>query len=76
MKEPIQAVHQQVGLAVRRIREAVGVSQEELANRVGIRRTSITNIEAGRQRLLLHHVETFAEALGTTPKHLLRGIWW
>jgi hypothetical protein len=26
--------------------------------------------------MLLHGVEAFARALGTTPKHLLKGIWW
>jgi len=74
--KPIEAVHQSLGLAVRRIREALGVDQEELAKRVGLTRTSVVNIEAGRQRVILDDVETFARALGTTPKHLMKGIWW
>lgn len=76
MSKPIEAVHGQVGLRVRAMREALGISQSDLAQRVGITRTSLTNIEAGRQRLLLHSVETFARALGTTVKHLMKGIWW
>ncbi len=74
--KPIEAVHQSLGLAVRRIREAIGVNQEELAKRVGLTRTSLVNIEAGRQRVILDDVEVFARALGTTPKHLMKGIWW
>lgn len=76
IKKPIEAVHQSVGLAIRRVREAIGLDQSSLAKRVGLTRTSITNIEAGRQRVILDDVEAFARALGTTPKHLMKGIWW
>lgn len=41
-----------------------------------MQRTSIANIEAGRQRLLLHDVEKFAAAFGTEARILLKGIWW
>jgi DNA-binding XRE family transcriptional regulator len=58
------------------IRETLGIQQGELAARVFLERTSVVNIEAGRQRLQLQTVEAFARALGTTPKHLLKGIWW
>jgi len=52
------------------------MSQEDLAKKVGLKRVSVTNIEIGRQRFLLDGVEDFATALGTTPKNLLKGIWW
>lgn len=65
-----------VGLRIRQIREMLGITQTDLANRVGHKRVSVTNIEIGRQRLLLDTVERFAAALGTTPKALLKGIWW
>ena len=76
MSAPIEACHQGVGLRIRIIREALDMTQEELAKRVGMTRVSVTNIEIGRQRLLLQTVETFARALGTTPKALLKGVWW
>ena len=72
----IEAVHGAVGLSIRRIREALGLDQAEVARRVGLTRTSLANIEAGRQRVILDDVESFARALGTTPKHLMKGIWW
>jgi transcriptional regulator with XRE-family HTH domain len=74
--KPIEAVHASIGLAIRRIREVLGMDQGSLAKAVGLTRTSITNIEAGRQRIILDDVESFARALGTTPKHLMKGIWW
>jgi transcriptional regulator with XRE-family HTH domain len=76
MGKPIEACHQAVGVRIRIIREALGISQHELAPRVGISRGSIANIETGRQRLLLDDIESFARALNTSPKHLLKGIWW
>jgi len=76
MSKPIETVHAAFGMRVRVLRETLGVTQEELAKKAGMTRTSLTNIEAGRQRTLLDGVERFAAALGTTPKHLMKGIWW
>lgn len=76
MAKPIEACHAAVGMKVRLMREMLGLTQEDLAKRVGLKRVSITNIEIGRQRLMLDSIEDFARALGTTPKHLLKGIWW
>ena len=61
---------------MRLLRETLGITQDELGKRVGLTRTSVVNIEQGRQRVLLDDVEDFARAIGTTPKHLLKGIWW
>lgn len=73
--KPIEPVYGLVAMKIRHVRETLGLQQEELAKRVGYTRTSIVNIEAGRQRLPLHVVEEIARALGTTTKHLMRGIW-
>lgn len=71
----IQPVHRAVGARIQMIREAIGMTQGQLAKAVGYTRTSVTNIEAGRQRMPLHQVEEVARALNTTPKHLLKGVW-
>lgn len=44
-------------------REACGLTQSELGRRVKLSRASIANIEAGRQRVLLHQLGEFALAL-------------
>lgn len=72
----IEACHAQVGLRIRAMREALGINQGELAKRIGLQRATVANIETGRQRLLLHTVEKIAQAFGTSPKHLMKGIWW
>jgi DNA-binding XRE family transcriptional regulator len=48
------AVYLIVGSAIRRHRQQAGISQPELAEKLGLNRSSISNIEAGRQRLMLH----------------------
>lgn len=72
----VEACHIAVGIKIRQIREALGMTQGDLAKRVGLQRVSVTNMEIGRQRISLDGVERYATALGTTPKHILKGIWW
>lgn len=55
----------------RRSLDGIQLSQEELAKRVGLSRTSITNIEKGRQQVPLHMLLSFADALGMEPSKLL-----
>jgi transcriptional regulator with XRE-family HTH domain len=60
-----------VGRLVREARDKAGLTQEALASRVGLTRTSVTNIEKGRQKLLLHTFCDLAGALGVLPDALL-----
>jgi transcriptional regulator with XRE-family HTH domain len=48
-----------------------GMTQEKLAQIVGLSRTSITNIEKGRQHIALHQLYAIAEALRVRPDALL-----
>ena len=47
------------------------MTQEELGRRVDLSRTSITNIEKGRQRILLHQLVDIAAALDAKPQDLM-----
>jgi transcriptional regulator with XRE-family HTH domain len=60
-----------VGQLIRRARDDAHLTQDALASRVGMTRTSVTNIEKGRQKLLLHTFFDFAFALGVAPDALL-----
>ena len=48
-----------------------GMTQEKLGRLVGLSRTSITNIEKGRQHVSLHQLFAIAEALKVRPDALL-----
>jgi transcriptional regulator with XRE-family HTH domain len=68
MIDPIYTV---LGAAIRQQRESVGMTQDALASKVSISRTSVTNIERGRQSLLVHQLLKFSTALGVPPDALL-----
>lgn len=65
------AFYAEVGRRVRRARERAGLTQDALASRVSLSRTSVTNIEKGRQKVLLHMLCNLADALGVTPEVLM-----
>jgi transcriptional regulator with XRE-family HTH domain len=46
-------------------------TQEKLAQRLGISRASLANIETGRQNVLVHQLYDFARALGLSPADFL-----
>lgn len=57
---------------IKSLREQLGLSQEELAHKVGYKdRTSIAKIEAGKIDLPQSKIVAFAEALNTTPVKLM-----
>ena len=73
IKEP---VYRLVGKRISEAREAKGLSQLELAQLlqargVTIQRTSITHIERGVQRVMLHSLYDIAAALGVAITKLL-----
>jgi transcriptional regulator with XRE-family HTH domain len=68
------SVYRSVGQKIRLAREAAGQTQDGLARRIGAKRTSITNIESGRQPLQLHMLLAIAEALKVPAEQLLPSI--
>jgi DNA-binding XRE family transcriptional regulator len=52
------------GNALYEARVQVGLRQEDLAKKVGLSRTSIVNIEAGRQAVNLYTMSKIAKATG------------
>jgi transcriptional regulator with XRE-family HTH domain len=60
------------GDAVREARDLIGVSQAELARRLGVGRQSVCDIEKGRARVSVEKAANFAEALGHNEKTFVR----
>ena len=59
------------GRKLRKLRRKVQLSQYELSKRISLSRTSVTNIEKGRQKIPLHVLYILASALGADPSELL-----
>src|SRR5437870_12561895 len=60
-----------LGERIRHTRQERGLSQESLAKAVGLKRPSMSNIEKGRQNLLLHTFCDIAEVLNADANSLL-----
>ncbi len=66
-----QRLYRLIGQRIRNLRTSQGLKQEELGRRVSLSRTSITNIEQGKQRLLADQLFTFASAFGVELMQIL-----
>ncbi|GHF32083.1 transcriptional regulator with XRE-family HTH domain [Amycolatopsis bartoniae] len=60
-----------VGAAVRRRRRELGMTGKELAARLGVSASFITQVEKGQSSISLPRLYRLAEVLGTTPNGLL-----
>ena len=68
-----KALQQRVGARVRELRADRGLTQLRLAERSGISRPSVANVEAGRQNVSLRQLCALAFALDVTVAELLAG---
>jgi transcriptional regulator with XRE-family HTH domain len=67
----VPKVYEAIGGAIRRRRELIGMTQATLAQKVGLSRPSITNIERGGQALFVHQILDLSRALGVGVTALL-----
>jgi len=62
-----------LGRSLRALRAATGLSQEELADQLGIHRTYVGGLERGERNVTLQTVERLADSLGVPALTLLDG---
>jgi transcriptional regulator with XRE-family HTH domain len=66
-----QALYRELGQRLRAVRRERGYTQDQVATAVSLERTSITNIESGRQRLPIHTLYEYCDALGVEVAEVL-----
>jgi transcriptional regulator with XRE-family HTH domain len=64
-------VRERFGTAVKFRREELGLTQEALADKAGIHRTYLSDVERGTRNLSLVNIERLAAALGVSMSKLL-----
>jgi len=69
--DEVDRFYAQLGERIRDLRRKRRLSQDALAKCVKLNRTSVTNIERGRQKVLLHTFVDFARALCVKPGLLI-----
>lgn len=67
----IEALYRHIGSTIKLKRKQLGLTQEQLANRMATSRASLANIETGRQNVLVHQLYSFAEKLDLKIEDLL-----
>jgi transcriptional regulator with XRE-family HTH domain len=70
-EEAEAAVLRQVGQRLQANRKAAGLTQGQVAGRLGMTRSSVANMEAGRQVISVFHLAVMAAAFGVDPADLL-----
>jgi len=63
--------YQNFGLRLRAARKEAGYTQEDLAKALELTRTSVANMEKGRQKILLHTFHRLLLVLNLQPDQLL-----
>lgn len=70
-EDRIRAFYREFGRRLHDHRKAKGLSQEQLAEPLGLNRTSIYNLEKGKQQLPVHLLKELARRLGVSEDDLL-----
>lgn len=68
------AIQMRLGANIKACRERLGLAQTTLGERSGIHRTYINQLENGHKNLTVVVLSRLADALGTTPSALTKGI--
>lgn len=63
-----------VGMRIRELRLARGISQEALADEAGVHRTYMGSVERGERNISLENIIRIAKALRVRPYELLKDI--
>jgi transcriptional regulator with XRE-family HTH domain len=67
-------IRERFGYAVKVRREALGLTQEDLAEKAGIHRTYLSDVERGTRNLSLVNIERLAEGLSIRLSELFAAV--
>lgn len=70
----IEKIYKKLGKHIKEERTWRGITQVQLAKRIGISRPSLANIEVGRQRVFIHQFRKIEKGLGLEKNSLLSFI--
>lgn len=67
----VSTLYKILGARIKKVRQDKSMSQDDLSEKINISRTSIVNIEQGRQKPPLHVIYKLADVLDIEPHDLL-----
>lgn len=72
--EVLALIRKEFGKRVKEFRKAAGLTQEKFALKVGLDRTYISSLEAGKRNVALTNLEKIANGLELSIAELFEGI--
>ena len=72
--QPITDIRVRFGKAVRIRRSELNISQEDFAERAGLHRTYVSDLERGKRNISLENIERLAKALNLSISELMRRV--
>lgn len=67
----VDEFYKRLGRALRAARKAAGLTQDAVGHALGLSRTAVANVEAGRHHLAVHQLVAYADVVGALPAELL-----
>jgi len=72
--QPARDIRTRFGIVVRARRNELGISQEDFAERAGLHRTYISDLERGQRNVSLENIEKLARALSLSIGDLMKRV--
>lgn len=67
-------ITEELGLRIKFLRKNTGLSQENFALRIGMDRTYLATVEAGKRNISLINIEKIARGLDISLAELFKGV--
>jgi len=67
-------VYRSIGMRIQQARQELGLTQEELAAKLGCTQAALSNYERGKRRLYLASLEQIANILGKPLSYFLESL--
>jgi transcriptional regulator with XRE-family HTH domain len=67
-------VYRSIGMRIQQARQELGITQQEMASRLGCTQAALSNYELGKRRLYLASLEQIANVLGKPLSYFLESL--
>jgi len=70
----VSEIDRSAGIVIKQLRQAKGMTQDQMSSDIDLSRASLANIEQGKQSISLKRLFYFSYYFGIDPKKMLKKI--
>ena len=67
-------IQEKLGKKIKRLRESIGLSQEKFSGQIGMDRTYLASVEAGKRNISIQNIKKIADGLNISLERLFKGL--